>query len=82
MWTDYKVGEKIVPRIKCSTVECKYNSPTCYCTYKGTLLMGDSFIMTKHEGRQHFHRCKMFEVDESIEQMQKEIIDFFKEKMK
>lgn len=42
--------------------------------------MADSYVMTKHEGRQHFHRCKMFEVDESIEQMQKEIVNFFKER--
>lgn len=71
-----------MPRIKCATVECKYNSPTGYCTYKGVVKLSDCFVCTLHDGRQHFHRCKNFEMDESVEQMQKEIIDFFKEKMK
>lgn len=67
-------------RIKCSSSECKYNSPTCHCTYKGTIKLNDCYYNTVNEGYKHFHRCKMYEVDESVEQMQKDIVDFFKER--
>ena len=68
-------------KIKCASSDCKYNSATCSCTYKGTIKLTDCYYHTIHEGYQHFHRCKMYEKDESIEQMEKEIVDFFKERM-
>ena len=69
-----------MPRIKCCSMDCKYNNPTCYCTYKGVIKLSDCYIATKHDGRQHFHKCKMYEMDESVEQMQKDIVEFFKER--
>lgn len=67
-------------RIKCASVDCKYSSPTNYCKYPGVLKISDCYINTVNEGYQHFHRCKMYEQDESIEEMQKDIIEFFKGK--
>lgn len=69
-----------MPKIKCSAFDCKYNSVTNHCKYQGTLILNDCYYHTVNEGYQHFHRCKMYEQDESIEEMQKDIIKFFKEK--
>lgn len=67
-------------RVRCGSVDCKWNSPTHLCMYQGTLKLNDCFYHTVNEGFKHFHECRMYEKDETIEQMEKEIVNFFKEK--
>lgn len=66
-----------MPRIKCASVECKYNNDNNVCGYKGTLLLGDWDVTTLNMGRMHFHECKMYEKSEhyiSLEKTFEEII--------
>lgn len=58
-----------MPKIKCDSYECKWNNDKSMCTYKGIVLMNDCDVMTVHEGRQHFHKCKMFEESEYYQEM-------------
>lgn len=69
-----------MPRIKCASCDCTWNNDKGYCSYVGEIKLNDCYLSTKHNGHQHFHKCKMYQVDESIEEMQKDIIKFFKEK--
>lgn len=52
-----------MPKIHCAAVDCKYNSKNNTCTAK-EIYMSDHSIMTMHDGRQHFWRCKQYEMDE------------------
>ena len=67
-------------KVKCNFLTCKWNSPTNTCKYPGTIKLNECFIDTGKKGFEHFLKCKCYEQDESIEEMQKEIIDFFKGK--
>lgn len=60
-----------MPRIKCATCECKWNNDKSMCTYKGIILMNDCSVMTVHDGRQHFHKCKMFEESEDYQELRR-----------
>ena len=50
------------------------------CKYQGVIKLNDCFYHTLNGGFRFFHECKMYEKDESIEEMEKEIVSFFKEK--
>lgn len=50
-----------MPKIKCASSECKWNNDNNMCSFKGTILMNDHSVMTMHDGRKHFHYCKMYE---------------------
>ena len=60
-----------MPRIKCASVECKYNNDNNVCGYKGTLLLGDWDVTTLNMGRMHFHKCKMYEKSEHYISLEK-----------
>lgn len=65
-----------MPKIHCASCECKWNNDRNMCTYKGTILMNDCFVMTVHEGRQHYHRCRMFEESEDVKHLREQIMKF------
>ena len=69
-----------MPKVKCASLDCKYNNDSNMCTYKGTLLMAESYIHTVHEGFQHFHRCKMFEKSERAQQLEDQFLAFMEER--
>ena len=48
-------------RIKCGSVDCKFNSVKNTCQYKGTLCLSECYYHTVNEGLQHFWRCKQYE---------------------
>lgn len=68
-----------MPKIKCASCECKWNNDKSMCTYKGMLLMNDCDVMTVHDGRQHFHRCKMYEESEEYKELKQEFLVYLKE---
>lgn len=66
-----------MPKIKCASCECKWNNDKGMCSYKGTILMNDCDVMTVHDGRQHFHKCKMFEESEYYKKWQQKFVQEF-----
>lgn len=69
-----------MPRIKCASVECKWNNDSSMCTYKGTLLLADTYMNTVNEGYQHFHRCKMYEKSEHAIDLENQFLRFMEER--
>lgn len=64
-------------KIICASLDCKYISDKNTCTCK-EIKLKDCYYNTKNEGYKHFHICKNYEQVESIEQLQKELKEFFK----
>ncbi len=64
-----------MPRVKCASIDCKWNNDNQMCTYKKTLLLNDCSIMTLHDGRQHFHRCKAYEKSEYAKELESHFIN-------
>lgn len=72
-----------MPRIKCASIDCKWNSDTNMCTYGRTghtMLISDSYVMTVHDGRQHFHRCKSYEQSDKAKELESAFMKFLEEK--
>lgn len=72
-----------MPRIKCASIDCKWNSDTNMCNYgrtRHTLLMNDCYVMTVHDGRQHFHYCKAYEKSERAKELEGDFIKFLEER--
>lgn len=72
-----------MPRIKCASIECKWNNDTNMCTYGRTghtLLMSNHYVTTVHDGRQHFHRCKAFELSDRAKELESEFQKFLDER--
>ena len=63
--------------VKCEKLDCKYISEKGYCTCK-SLELDNRFIPTK-KGNLYLQECKNYECLESIEQVQKEIRNWFKD---
>ena len=62
--------------LRCAAIDCKYNGDGYKCSAKRVTL-SDSYILTVHEGHQHFWRCKQYEQSEQakgIEQQMKAIL--------
>lgn len=66
-------------KIICASLDCKYISEKNTCTLK-QIKLKDCYYNTKNEGHKHFHICKNYEQDESIEQLQKDIKRWFDER--
>lgn len=69
-----------MPRVKCASIDCKWNNDNSMCSYKGILLLNDSYYHTTNEGRQHFHNCKMYEKSESAKLIEENFTSWMKEK--
>lgn len=67
-----------MPKIKCASCECKWNADNHMCTFKGTILMNDCSVVTVHDGRQHFHRCKMYEESEEFKELKQKFLVYLK----
>lgn len=62
-----------MPKIKCASWGCKWNNDKGMCSYKGTVLMNDCSVMTVYDGRQHFHKCKMYEESEEYQELKRKL---------
>lgn len=69
-----------MPKIKCASCECKWNNDKSMCTYKGVVLMNDCDVMTVHDGRQHFHKCKMFEESDHVKYFKEHFMKYLRGK--
>lgn len=72
-----------MPRVKCGSIDCKWNSDTCMCTYGRTghtMLINDCYVMTVNDGRQHFHYCKAYEKSKHAEELESEFMKFLEQR--
>ena len=58
----YGRGE-LMPKVICASLDCKYNGKGYQCTAK-KINLSDNYIMTVNEGRQHFNKCRNYEMSE------------------
>ena len=70
-----------MPKVKCASIDCKWNSESNMCTYKGKILLNDSYYHTVNEGMQHFHRCMTYEKDEYYAELEQKFTELQKKEM-
>lgn len=58
--------------LRCTAIDCKYNGTRYRCTAKNVLL-SESYVMTMHEGHQHFWRCKQYEQSERAKEIEQQM---------
>lgn len=64
-------------KITCASLECEFHDDrTGRCKSK-EISLNDCSVMTVHEGRQHFHRCKMFQESEESKEMRERLKQIF-----
>ena len=63
-------------KIVCACTECKYNNDRNRCTAKDVEMSWHS-VMTVHDGRQEFLKCKTYEMDERSKEIENQFMNFF-----
>lgn len=67
-------------KITCASLECEFRDDrTGRCKAK-EISLSDHSVMTVHEGRQHFHRCKMFKESDEAREIRQRMEAIFKGK--
>ena len=67
-----------MPKVVCAVLECKYNSDDNTCNAP-KIFLSDHNIMTLHDGRQQFMKCKQYEESEITKQINEIISKCMKE---
>lgn len=62
-------------KIICANSLCKYNNKDV-CTAK-TAEMSWHSVMTVHDGRQEFLKCKTYEMDERSKEIENQLMNWF-----
>lgn len=63
-------------KIICANSMCKYNNDKNVCTAK-TAEMSWHSVMTVHDGRQEFLKCKTYEMDEHYKEIENKFMELF-----
>lgn len=63
-------------KIICANNLCKYNNDKNVCTAK-TAEMSWHSVMTVHDGRQEFLKCKTYEMDERSKEIENQFMNLF-----
>lgn len=63
-------------KIICANSMCKYNNDKNVCTAK-TAEMSWHSVMTIHDGRQEFLKCKTYEMDERSKEIENQFMNLF-----
>ena len=63
-------------KIVCACTECKYNNDRNRCTAKDVEMSWHS-VMTVHDGRQEFLKCKTYEMDERSKEIENQFMNLF-----
>ena len=63
-------------KIICANSLCKYNNDKNVCTAK-TAEMSWHSVMTVHDGRQWFLKCKTYEMDERSKEIENQFMNLF-----
>lgn len=61
-------------KIICANSLCKYHKDKNVCTAK-TAEMSWYSVMTVHDGRQEFLKCKTYEMDEHSKEIEKQVME-------
>lgn len=69
-------GDKHMTNIICANSLCKYNNDKNVCTAK-TVEMSWHSVMTVHDGRQEFLKCKTYEMDERSKEIENQFMNLF-----
>lgn len=64
-----------MPKVVCAYTECKYNNEKHRCTAKEIAMSWHS-VMTVHDGRQEFLKCKNFAMDDESRELAEKIMEF------
>jgi hypothetical protein len=65
-----------MPKVICAAVECIWNDVNNRCRAKEINLQ-DNYIMTLYEGRQHFNKCRNYEMSEESKRIMNELKEKF-----
>lgn len=52
-----------MPRVRCGSIDCKWNDAGHWCKAKKVLL-GDNYIHTTYDGVRHLWECHQYEMGE------------------
>lgn len=63
-------------KIICANSLCTYNNDKNVCTAK-TAEMSWHSVMTVHDGRQEFLKCKTYEMDERSKEIENQFMNLF-----
>ena len=63
-------------KIICANSLCKYNDDKSICTAKMAEMSWHS-VMTVHDGRQEFLKCKTYEMDERHKEIENQFMNLF-----
>ena len=63
-------------KIWCAAIDCAYHRDDNRCTAK-EINLSDHSIMTVHDGRQRFQRCKAFQKSEEAAEMEIKFMEMF-----
>ena len=64
-------------KVKCADLSCKYNNGRDMCQAREINLAWHS-VMTMHDGRQEFNRCKAYEMSEQFRAMKAKVDEIVK----
>lgn len=65
-----------MPKIRCASIDCNWNSDANTCTYKSVIPLNDCDVTTLHGGREHFHRCMAYQKSERAKELENEVKKF------
>ena len=58
--------------LRCAAIDCKYNTDKYRCSAQNVVL-SEFYVMTVHEGYQHFWRCKQYEQSERAKEIEEQM---------
>ena len=65
-----------MPKVICAACDCKWNDVKNQCIAK-KINLSDIYIMTMYDGRQHFNKCRNYEMSEESKRIMNELKELF-----
>ena len=65
-----------MPKVICAAGECIWNDVNNLCRAK-EINLSDNYIMTVYDGRQHFNKCRNYEMSEESKRIMNELKEKF-----
>lgn len=65
-----------MPKVICAAYDCIWNDVNNQCRAK-KINLSDNYIMTVHEGRQHFNKCRNYEMSDEAKRTAKLMKELF-----
>jgi len=55
-------------KVICAACDCIHNGKNNKCDAK-SIVLSDEYVMTVWQGRQHYHKCKMYQIDPEMKKL-------------